>query len=152
MLLPSGKPFKCHEEVCSLWSHLLTFVPLAGGCSKGLDAFRFFSKYTYCCMCEYHKTLYNVLVSMHYAWGINLKLLPEGVLITIWARRTGKFHQTFSHHLRGRWWHITHYTWHLTHETWDITHDTSRYTTKPPKPRLDLSFSKMFAHPRRLSC
>ena len=32
--------------ICSLWSHLnvLTFSPLTGGCSKGLDAFRFFFK------------------------------------------------------------------------------------------------------------
>ena len=32
--------------ICSLRSHLnvLTFFPLTGGCSEGLDAFRFFSK------------------------------------------------------------------------------------------------------------
>ena len=33
--------------LCSLWSHLLnvlTFSPLAGGCSEGLEAFRFFLK------------------------------------------------------------------------------------------------------------
>ena len=38
-------PFKCHEEILySLWSHLnvLTFSPLTGGCSEGLDAFIFF--------------------------------------------------------------------------------------------------------------
>ena len=30
--------------ICSLWSHqnVLTFSPLTGGCSEGLDAFRFF--------------------------------------------------------------------------------------------------------------
>ena len=47
MLLPSGNPFKCHEEV--LYSHLtvlLTYPPLAGGCSEGLDAFSFFFKHT----------------------------------------------------------------------------------------------------------
>ena len=46
MLLPSGNPFKCHEEV--LYSHLnvLTCSSLAGGCSEGLDAFRFFYKHT----------------------------------------------------------------------------------------------------------
>ena len=34
--------------ICSLWSHLnvLTFLPLSGGCSEGLDAFRFFFKQT----------------------------------------------------------------------------------------------------------
>ena len=47
MLLPSGNPFECHEEIlhfCSLPSHLnvLTFFPLTGGCSEGLDAFRFY--------------------------------------------------------------------------------------------------------------
>ena len=34
--------------ICSLWSHLLnilTFSPLTGGCSEGLDAFIFFSKH-----------------------------------------------------------------------------------------------------------
>ena len=34
--------------ICSLRSHpnVLTFSPLAGGCSEGLDAFRFFFKQT----------------------------------------------------------------------------------------------------------
>ena len=33
--------------LCSLWSHLnvLTFSPLTGGCSEGLDAFRIFFKH-----------------------------------------------------------------------------------------------------------
>ena len=49
MLLPSGNPFKCHEEVLYLQpkrSHLnvLTFSPLTGGCSEGLGAFVFFLK------------------------------------------------------------------------------------------------------------
>ena len=52
MLPPSGNSFKCHEEVCicSLWSHLnvLTFFPLTGGCSEGLDAFRSSFKNQYC--------------------------------------------------------------------------------------------------------
>ena len=50
MLLPSGNPFKCHEEV--LYFQLLIppkrfdiFFPLAGGCSEGLGAFRFFFKH-----------------------------------------------------------------------------------------------------------
>ena len=46
MLLPSVNPFKCHEEVLSLQAmihlNVLTFSPLTGGCSEGLDAFRFF--------------------------------------------------------------------------------------------------------------
>ena len=49
MLLPSGNPFKCHEEV--LYFQLLIppkrfdiFFPLTGGCSEGLGAFRFFFK------------------------------------------------------------------------------------------------------------
>ena len=49
MLLPSGNPFKCHEEV--LYFQLLIppkrfdiFSPLTGGCSEGLGAFRFFFK------------------------------------------------------------------------------------------------------------
>ena len=52
MLLPSGNPFKCHEEV--LYFQLLIppkrfdiFFPLTGGCSEGLGAFRFFFKNTY---------------------------------------------------------------------------------------------------------
>ena len=44
-LPPSGNPFKCHEEVL----HLQPIIPpkrfdifhLTGGCSEGLDAFRF---------------------------------------------------------------------------------------------------------------
>ena len=50
MLLPSGNPFKCHEEV--LYFQLLIppkrfdiFFPLTGGCSEGLGAFRFFFKH-----------------------------------------------------------------------------------------------------------
>ena len=40
--------------LCSLWSHLnvLTFFPLTGGCSEGLDAFRFFFK-------QYNSTIYQ---------------------------------------------------------------------------------------------
>ena len=41
MLLPSGKPFKCHEEV--LYSQPMIppkrFNILTGGCSEGLGAF-----------------------------------------------------------------------------------------------------------------
>ena len=50
MLLPSGNPFKCHEEV--LYFQLLIppkrfdIFPLTGGCSEGLGAFRFFFKHT----------------------------------------------------------------------------------------------------------
>ena len=53
MLLPSGNPFKCHEEVLFLqhmipptWYqvNVLTFSPLTGRCSEGLGAFRFFFK------------------------------------------------------------------------------------------------------------
>ena len=51
MLLPSsGNPFKCHEEIFSLQPmippklNVLTFSPLTGGCSEGLDALRFFFK------------------------------------------------------------------------------------------------------------
>ena len=35
--------------ICSLWSHLnvLTFSPLTGGCSEGLDAFRFFNAFRF---------------------------------------------------------------------------------------------------------
>ena len=48
MLLPSGNPFKCHEEV--LYFQLLIppkrfdIFPQTGGCSEGLGAFRFFFK------------------------------------------------------------------------------------------------------------
>ena len=52
MLLPSGNPFKCHEEV--LYFQLLIppkrfdiFFPLTGGCSEVLDAFRFLFKQEY---------------------------------------------------------------------------------------------------------
>ena len=49
MLLPSGNPFKCHEEV--LYFQLLIppkkKFPLTGGCSEGLGAFRFFFKQIY---------------------------------------------------------------------------------------------------------
>ena len=50
MLLPSGNPFKCHEEVLSLQPmiplklNVLTFPPLIGECSEGLDAFSIFFK------------------------------------------------------------------------------------------------------------
>ena len=49
MLLPSGKPFKWHDEVSSLQPMIPPkrsgiFPRLAGGCSEGLDAFRFFFK------------------------------------------------------------------------------------------------------------
>ena len=40
--------------ICSLlWSHVnvLTFSPLTGGCSEGLDAFRFFFKHYYLLLC-----------------------------------------------------------------------------------------------------
>ena len=51
MLLPSGNPFKCHEEVSSLQPIILPerfdIFPLTGGCSEGLGAFRFFSKRVY---------------------------------------------------------------------------------------------------------
>ena len=52
MLLPSGNPFKCHEEVLFLQSiiplNVLTFSPLTGVpvCSEGLDAFKFSFKNT----------------------------------------------------------------------------------------------------------
>ena len=50
MLLPSGNPFKCHDEVLYLQPMIppkrLTFYPLTGGCSEGLDAFRVSVKYT----------------------------------------------------------------------------------------------------------
>ena len=46
MLLPTGNPIKCHEEVLSLQPSYPTYTfwhvfPLPGGCSKGLDEFRF---------------------------------------------------------------------------------------------------------------
>ena len=48
MLLPSRNPIKCHEDLClrDLCSHLngVTFPPLSGGCSAGLDTIRFFFK------------------------------------------------------------------------------------------------------------
>ena len=47
MLLPSGNPFKCHEEVLFLQPMIPPkrfdiFSPLTKGCSDGLDAFIFF--------------------------------------------------------------------------------------------------------------
>ena len=49
MLLPLGNPFKCHEGVLSLQPMIPherfdIFSPLTGGCSEGLDTFRFFFK------------------------------------------------------------------------------------------------------------
>ena len=48
MLLPSGNPFKCHEEVLYLQPPIppkrFDFFPLTGGCSEGLVAFIFFFK------------------------------------------------------------------------------------------------------------
>ena len=48
MLLPSGNPFECHEEVLYLQPMIpperFDIFPLTGGCSDGLDAFRFFLK------------------------------------------------------------------------------------------------------------
>ena len=49
MLLPSGNPFKRHEEVLFLQPMIASkrfdiVFPLAEGCSEGLDAFRFFLK------------------------------------------------------------------------------------------------------------
>ena len=47
-ILPSGNPFKCHEEILYLQPMIppirLTFFPLTGGCSEGLGAFKFFFK------------------------------------------------------------------------------------------------------------
>ena len=52
MLFPSGNPFKCHEEVLYLQTMIppkhFDISPLTGGCSEGLDAFRFFLKFTGC--------------------------------------------------------------------------------------------------------
>ena len=50
MLLPSGNPFICHEEVLYLQPLIPSkcldiFSPLTGGCSEALGAFRFFFKY-----------------------------------------------------------------------------------------------------------
>ena len=44
MLLPSGNPFRCHEEVLYLQPMIPPkrfdiFSPLTGGCSEGLGAF-----------------------------------------------------------------------------------------------------------------
>ena len=48
MLLPSGNPIKCHEEVFVFAAYVpakrFDISSLAGGCSEGLDAFRFFFK------------------------------------------------------------------------------------------------------------
>ena len=48
MLLPSGNPFKCHEEVLYLQPMIppkrFDIFPLTGGCSEGLGAFNFFFK------------------------------------------------------------------------------------------------------------
>ena len=70
MLLPSGNPFKCHEEVLSLQSMFPTkpldiFSP-EGGCSEGLDAFRFF--------------LYMVI---NFGVQYNGGLLPDIILLTL---------------------------------------------------------------------
>ena len=42
-LLPSGNPFKCHEEVLYL-QPMIPPKPVTGGCSEGLNAFRFVFK------------------------------------------------------------------------------------------------------------
>ena len=46
MLLPSGSPFECHEEVLYLQPMILPkhfdFFPLTGGCSEGLGTFSYF--------------------------------------------------------------------------------------------------------------
>ena len=49
MILPSGNPIECHEEVLSLQPMIPpkcfdVAPPLTGGCSEGLDAFRSFFK------------------------------------------------------------------------------------------------------------
>ena len=48
ILLPSGNPFKCHEEVLSLQSMIpckrFDIFPLTGGYSEGLEAFGFYFK------------------------------------------------------------------------------------------------------------
>ena len=50
MLLPSGNPFKCHEEVSYLQPMIppkrfdVSFPSLTEGYSEGLGAFRFFFK------------------------------------------------------------------------------------------------------------
>ena len=45
MLLPSGNPFECHEEILYLQPMIppkrFDIFPLTGGRSEGLDAFRF---------------------------------------------------------------------------------------------------------------
>ena len=52
LLIPSENPIKCHEEVLSSQPMMPPkrfgiSPPLTGGCSEGLDAFRFFFKYKY---------------------------------------------------------------------------------------------------------
>ena len=69
MLLPYGNPFKCHEEVMYLQPIIppkrFDIFPLTGGCSKGLDAFRFFFKSKLChkqhCSCR----LLSLSLSLH---------------------------------------------------------------------------------------
>ena len=46
-----GTPFKCHEEILYLQPMIppnksVDIFPLTGGCSEGLDAFRFFFRTT----------------------------------------------------------------------------------------------------------
>ena len=58
MLLPSGNPFKCHEEVLSLQpmispKHFDIVFPLTEGSSEGPDAFRFFFKQQSMHVCMY---------------------------------------------------------------------------------------------------
>ena len=63
--------------ICSLWSHLnvLTFSPLTGGCSEGLDAFRFFFKYNWLVQEKYHTYIY---LTLH---------CPRNMLIVRWVIR-----------------------------------------------------------------
>ena len=87
MLLPSGNPFKCHEEV--LYFQLLIppkrfdFSPLTGGCSERLGAFRFFFKKIWfddliiLMFCDVWRCM-AININVQYNGG----LLPDIILLT----------------------------------------------------------------------
>ena len=77
MLLPLGNPFKCHEEVLYFQpmvppKRFDIFSPLTGGCSDGLDAFRFFFKQLVWFDSSIIDIISTILVTMYYSRYVGL--------------------------------------------------------------------------------
>ena len=73
MLLPSGNPFKCHEEVLYLQLMIppnkrFDIFPLVVGCSRGLGAFIFFFR-------QLHSVCVCVCVCVFFPFILDIKFV-----------------------------------------------------------------------------